>query len=103
MPAALPLTYSSNVSGSLGLTKNNAGTLTLTGTSSYTGDTTVNSGTLSAASITNSGTASAVGDALCALVALDARALVASAGEVRDVAVATLLSEGLAANELVVE
>jgi autotransporter-associated beta strand protein len=61
VPTANPLTYSSNVSGALGLTKNNAGTLTLTGSSMYTGDTTVNGGTLVAATIANSGSASAVG------------------------------------------
>ena len=39
-------TYGSNITGSLGLTKLGAGTLTLSGASTYTGDTTVAAGTL---------------------------------------------------------
>jgi fibronectin-binding autotransporter adhesin len=61
VPAAATFTYASNVSGALGLTKNDSGTLTLTGSSTFTGDTTINGGVLIAASIANSGTASAVG------------------------------------------
>ena len=51
----------------------------------------------------NIGTGSPVGDALCALLALDATATVAAAGMVRDVPVATLLGGGLAAGELIVD
>lgn len=51
----------------------------------------------------NIGTASPVGDALCALMALDARATVATRDAVREVPVANLVSEGLSAHELLVD
>jgi CO/xanthine dehydrogenase FAD-binding subunit len=51
----------------------------------------------------NIGTASSVGDALCALMALDARATVASATASREVPVAELVRSGLVAGELIVD
>ena len=49
------------VSGSRDFVKSGAGTLTLNGTNTYTGTTTINAGTLSIASITNGGVAGALG------------------------------------------
>ncbi|HEX4428043.1 MAG TPA: FAD binding domain-containing protein [Frankiaceae bacterium] len=51
----------------------------------------------------NIGTASPVGDALCALMALDARATLATSDTIRDVPVAKVVSEGLSAQELLVD
>jgi CO/xanthine dehydrogenase FAD-binding subunit len=51
----------------------------------------------------NIGTGSSVGDALCALLALDARATVAGVGLIRDASVAGIMREGLAAGELIVD
>ena len=51
----------------------------------------------------NIGTASPVGDALCALLALDAKVTVATSAGIREVAVGALIDTGLAAGELVVD
>lgn len=51
----------------------------------------------------NIGTASPVGDALCALLALDARATVATSAGSRAVSVASLIGTGLASGELLVD
>ncbi len=56
-------TYGSNISGALGFTKLDAGTLTLTGTSSYTGVTTIAGGTLSVGTLTIGGVAGPIGAA----------------------------------------
>ncbi|CAN5198166.1 hypothetical protein BH11PLA2_BH11PLA2_37550 [soil metagenome] len=55
------LTFSPNLSGVLGVTKNNDGTLILTGSSNFTGVTTINGGILSAGTIANAGSPSAIG------------------------------------------
>ncbi len=56
-------TGSGNISGSTGLTKTNHGTLTILTTNSYTGPTILGGGTLSIASVANSGLASPIGAA----------------------------------------
>ena len=52
---------SAPVTGSSGLSKFGAGTLTLSGTSSYTGGTRINAGTLTVASLANGGSTSTIG------------------------------------------
>ena len=56
-------TGSGNISGSTGLTKTNSGTLTIQNTNTYTGPTVIGGGTLSIASLTNSGLPSPIGAA----------------------------------------
>ena len=56
-------TGSGNISGSTGLTKTNHGTLTILTTNSYTGPTILGGGTLSIASVANSGLSSPIGAA----------------------------------------
>ena len=51
--ATSPFIYASNISGSQGITKLGAGTLTLSGANTYTGATTVDAGTLQAGVATN--------------------------------------------------
>jgi fibronectin-binding autotransporter adhesin len=60
---AYTLSGNGSVSGSAGLTKTNTGTLTIQTTNSYTGVTALNGGTVSIATITNSGFASPIGAA----------------------------------------
>jgi fibronectin-binding autotransporter adhesin len=52
-----------NISGSTGLTKTNAGTLSILATNSYTGPTVVGAGTLEVFNVANGGSASAIGAA----------------------------------------
>jgi autotransporter-associated beta strand protein len=61
VPSGNTFSYGSNIGGGLGVAKNNAGTLNLTGNSTYTGDTTVNGGVLTVSSVANAGTASPIG------------------------------------------
>ena len=56
------LLISGTLSGSKNITKNGAGTLTLSADNTYTGSTTINAGTLSIATITNGGVAGALGN-----------------------------------------
>jgi fibronectin-binding autotransporter adhesin len=56
------LVISGTLSGSRNITKNGAGTLTLSAGNTYTGSTTINAGTLSIATITNGGVAGALGN-----------------------------------------
>jgi autotransporter-associated beta strand protein len=57
------LTGAGNISGSTGLTKTNAGTLSISATNSYTGPTIVGGGTLEVFNIANGGSPSAIGAA----------------------------------------
>ncbi|HLG06011.1 MAG TPA: autotransporter-associated beta strand repeat-containing protein, partial [Gemmatimonadales bacterium] len=59
--AADGLDVSAVISGTVGLTKAGAGTLTLSGDNTYTGATTVNTGIVSVASLADGGTASNIG------------------------------------------
>ena len=56
------LVISGTLSGSRNITKNGAGTLTLSAGNTYTGSTTINAGTLSIATITNGAVAGALGN-----------------------------------------
>ncbi|MCY2989631.1 MAG: autotransporter-associated beta strand repeat-containing protein, partial [Planctomycetota bacterium] len=67
--AAADLTISAIISGSgFGITKSGAGKLALTGINTYSGTTTISQGTVSAASVVVSGSASNLGNATTAVV-----------------------------------
>ncbi len=75
------LTLSGNVSGAFSLVKSGAGDLTLSGAAStYTGTTTVNSGTLIVGANAPSGTNGALGYATSAVIVNDASLFIGSAG-----------------------
>ena len=59
--SGVTLTVQSIISGSSAVTKIGTGTLTLSGSSTYTGVTTISSGVMAVAALTNGGTASSIG------------------------------------------